>query len=61
MRGGEIALVDAGHGHVSIEAGAETCAAARCAVAMLRKALESPRAGIRAGVDRVLDARRVGR
>ncbi len=43
MRGGEIALVDAGHGHVSIEAGAETCAAARCAVAMLRKALESPR------------------
>ena len=43
LRGGEIALVDAGHGHVWIEAGAETSAAARYAVAMLREALESPR------------------
>lgn len=43
LRGGEIAFLDAGHGHVWIEAGAETSAAARHAVAMLREALESPR------------------
>ncbi|HTX06982.1 MAG TPA: DUF5925 domain-containing protein [Solirubrobacteraceae bacterium] len=42
LRGGEIVYVDTGHGQVWIEAGADTAAAARRVVAMLREALESP-------------------
>jgi len=41
MRGGEIALVDAGYGHVSVEAAAETREAAAALAAALRAALAS--------------------
>jgi hypothetical protein len=41
MRGGEIALVDAGYGHVSVEAAAETRDAAVALAAALRAALAS--------------------
>jgi hypothetical protein len=43
LRGGGIALVDAGHGHVRIEAAGKTSAEAECAAATLRRGLESPR------------------
>jgi hypothetical protein len=42
LRGGEIAWVDAGGGHVRVEAGAESAASARAAATRLRGALESP-------------------
>jgi len=42
LRGGAIAWVDAGGGHVRVEAGAESATSARAAATRLRGALESP-------------------